>query len=112
VHPDHRIYLYVISTAVAAPVKVEERKGSTQKNAARPEMQGLATQRTGNPATTQPSARPGATWEEAKGTAESGDSRRLVFDSVAVLDRVKRQGDLFAPVLTLKQRLPNLRSIG
>ena len=36
---------------------------------------------------------------------------RLVFDSDAVLKRVKRHGDLFEPLLTLKQRLPGLPSI-
>jgi hypothetical protein len=35
----------------------------------------------------------------------------LEFTSEAALQRVEKQGDLFAPLLTLKQRLPSLRSI-
>ena len=46
------------------------------------------------------------TWDEVEACAEAGDPGMLVFDSAAVLDRVGRLGDLFAPVLTLKQRLP------
>jgi bifunctional non-homologous end joining protein LigD len=30
----------------------------------------------------------------------------LVFEAPDVLARVKKRGDLFAPVLTLKQKLP------
>ena len=52
------------------------------------------------------------TWQEVEMAVKNGDGSRLIFDSVAALDRVEKQGDLFAPVLTLKQRLPNLRSIG
>jgi bifunctional non-homologous end joining protein LigD len=52
------------------------------------------------------------TWQEVKLAVKNGDGSHLIFDSVAVLDRVERQGDLFAPVLTLKQRLPSLRLIG
>ena len=36
---------------------------------------------------------------------------RLSFDSNTVLKRVERQGDLFAPVLALKQRLPDLNRL-
>jgi bifunctional non-homologous end joining protein LigD len=46
------------------------------------------------------------TWDEVDECAESGDPNHLVFDSVAVLDRVEKQGDLFAPVLKLRQQLP------
>lgn len=41
------------------------------------------------------------TWDEV----ENGD-HDLVFDSAAVLDRIAEHGDLFAPVIELKQRLP------
>ncbi|NLT05508.1 MAG: ATP-dependent DNA ligase [Solirubrobacterales bacterium] len=42
-------------------------------------------------------------WDEvANGDAE------LVFDSDAALERIERHGDLFAPVLELRQRLPEL----
>jgi bifunctional non-homologous end joining protein LigD len=43
------------------------------------------------------------TWDEV----EKGPSDALVFDSEAVIARVDDRGDLFAPVLTLKQRLPS-----
>jgi bifunctional non-homologous end joining protein LigD len=46
------------------------------------------------------------TWSEVRKCVRSGDPQTLVFDSAAVLRRVKRHGDLFAPLLTLKQRLP------
>ena len=32
----------------------------------------------------------------------------LVFETAAVLDRIEKQGDLFAPVLELEQSLPEL----
>jgi bifunctional non-homologous end joining protein LigD len=43
-------------------------------------------------------------WEEV----EKGDADALVFDSVELLDRVKKSGDLFEPVLTTRQELPDL----
>jgi len=46
------------------------------------------------------------TWDEVADCAESGDPNRLVFESAAVLERVEKQGDLFAPVLELRQELP------
>lgn len=49
------------------------------------------------------------TWKEVQRTAKKGGAAELVFDSADVLRRVKRNGDLFASVLTLKQRLPALK---
>jgi bifunctional non-homologous end joining protein LigD len=46
------------------------------------------------------------TWKEIEQTAKAGNPRRLVFESPDVLARVAKQGDLFAPVLKIKQRLP------
>jgi bifunctional non-homologous end joining protein LigD len=46
------------------------------------------------------------TWEEVQTTAERGDPDLLVFTAEDVLRRVEEQGDLFAPVVSLKQRLP------
>jgi bifunctional non-homologous end joining protein LigD len=37
---------------------------------------------------------------------EHRDPERLVFDSAAVLERVERLGDLFDPVIKLRQKLP------
>ena len=36
---------------------------------------------------------------------------QMVFESEEVLKRVEKHGDLFAPVLKLKQKLPALRSL-
>jgi bifunctional non-homologous end joining protein LigD len=46
------------------------------------------------------------TWEEVEDCLQAEDPRRLVFNADQVLDRVERMGDLFAPVLKLRQRLP------
>jgi bifunctional non-homologous end joining protein LigD len=48
------------------------------------------------------------TWEEIERVAESGDGSSLVFEASDVLKRVEQHGDLFAPVLELKQELPEL----
>jgi hypothetical protein len=37
---------------------------------------------------------------------EAGDPALLVFEQDEVLRRVERDGDMFAPVLTLTQELP------
>ena len=47
-------------------------------------------------------------WEEVELGLKKKDADRLVFDAGQVLKRVEKMGDLFAPVLTLKQRLPKL----
>jgi bifunctional non-homologous end joining protein LigD len=62
-------------------------------------------------AKSQPTVSTPVTWNEVEAVAKSGKPGRLVFDSSAVLRRVEKLGDLFAPVLTLKQRLPALRSL-
>jgi bifunctional non-homologous end joining protein LigD len=45
-------------------------------------------------------------WEEVDACLEAGDPDLLVFEWDKVLERVEVQGDLFAPVLALKQELP------
>jgi bifunctional non-homologous end joining protein LigD len=50
-------------------------------------------------------------WEEVEQALEKKDANRLVFEAGQVLDRVQRMGDLFEPVLTLKQKLPKLGGI-
>jgi bifunctional non-homologous end joining protein LigD len=47
-------------------------------------------------------------WEEVERAAESGESSHLVFEAGQVLERIEEHGDLFAPVLELKQKLPKL----
>jgi bifunctional non-homologous end joining protein LigD len=50
------------------------------------------------------------TWAEVEACAEAGDPSLLVFEANDVTARVEEHGDLFAPVLTLEQHLPSLRS--
>ncbi|HET7486442.1 MAG TPA: non-homologous end-joining DNA ligase [Acidimicrobiales bacterium] len=56
----------------------------------------------------QPTASTPVTWDEVAATAESGDPAALVFDAGQVVERVARQGDLFAAVDELEQALPRL----
>jgi bifunctional non-homologous end joining protein LigD len=51
------------------------------------------------------------TWQEVEETLKKKDAKRLVFESDAVLKRVEKMGDLFAPVQSLKQKLPKLARI-
>jgi bifunctional non-homologous end joining protein LigD len=45
-------------------------------------------------------------WEELGEAAESGESSKLYWLAESALERLAEVGDLFAPVLTLKQTLP------
>jgi bifunctional non-homologous end joining protein LigD len=49
-------------------------------------------------------------WEEVERTRKSGKPEQLVFESKDVLRRVKRGGNLFAPVEELQQELPDLEA--
>ncbi len=51
------------------------------------------------------------TWDEVENCLRKKDANLLVFDSAQVLERVKKHGDLFAPVLKLKQKLPPLEKL-
>jgi bifunctional non-homologous end joining protein LigD len=48
------------------------------------------------------------TWGEIEEAVEKDDVEQLVFEAGDVLKRVEEQGDLFAPVLELKQELPEV----
>jgi bifunctional non-homologous end joining protein LigD len=48
------------------------------------------------------------TWKEVEHAAENEDAASLVFEASDVLKRIGEHGDLFAPVLELKQALPDL----
>jgi len=48
------------------------------------------------------------TWEEVEAAVKKGDPDALVFEAADVLKRIEKQGDLFAPVLELTQKLPEL----
>jgi bifunctional non-homologous end joining protein LigD len=47
-------------------------------------------------------------WDELEAALEAGDAEALVFDHAAVLGRVEAKGDLFAPLLSEEQELPEL----
>ena len=60
----------------------------------------------------QPTVSTPVTWDEVKRCFSKKDPNLLVFASDQTLARVEKMGDIFAPVLTEKQRLPavgNLR---
>jgi bifunctional non-homologous end joining protein LigD len=52
------------------------------------------------------------TWEEVERALKKKDAGLLVFEAPQVLQRVEKMGDLFAPLLTLKQTLPKLAGVG
>jgi bifunctional non-homologous end joining protein LigD len=47
-------------------------------------------------------------WDEVQAALETDDPGALVFEAEQVLERVQKRGDLFEPVLSLEQRLPEL----
>jgi bifunctional non-homologous end joining protein LigD len=47
-------------------------------------------------------------WDEVERAVEKEDADSLVFEASDVLKRIEKHGDLFAPVLELKQKLPEL----
>ncbi|MGB8115127.1 MAG: non-homologous end-joining DNA ligase, partial [Candidatus Sulfotelmatobacter sp.] len=49
------------------------------------------------------------TWEEVEHTLKKKNAGLLVFEAPQTVKRVEKMGDLFAPVLTVKQRLPDLK---
>jgi bifunctional non-homologous end joining protein LigD len=49
-------------------------------------------------------------WEEVEAALQAADPARLVFEMADVLERVAELGDLFAEVLTLRQRLGQVAS--
>ncbi len=50
-------------------------------------------------------------WKEVEAAAKKKDASKLVFETEDVLKRAEKHGDLFEPVLTLKQKLPKLESL-
>ena len=51
------------------------------------------------------------TWDEVEQALKKKDPQRLVFDAKNVLARVDKMGDLYEPVVTLKQKLPQLAGL-
>lgn len=56
----------------------------------------------------QPTVSTPVTWQEVAHCLKKQDRELLVFTSDRALERVEKYGDLFEPVLKLKQRLPDL----
>ena len=54
----------------------------------------------------QPTVSTPITWDEVEHCAETGDKASITFVAAEALERVAEVGDLFAPVLTVKQKLP------
>jgi bifunctional non-homologous end joining protein LigD len=52
------------------------------------------------------------TWEEVENALKKKDAGLLVFESHQTLKRIEKLGDLFAPLLSLKQKLPKLAGLG
>jgi bifunctional non-homologous end joining protein LigD len=59
----------------------------------------------------QPTVSTPVTWQEVESCLKKGDPELLVFTSDQVLQRVEKHDDLFAPVLKLKQKLPELEKL-
>ncbi|MBI3474182.1 MAG: ATP-dependent DNA ligase [Acidobacteria bacterium] len=60
----------------------------------------------------QPTVSTPITWSEVEQALRKKDAQRLVFEATDVLKRVDKMGDLYAPLLTLKQKLPQLAGLG
>ncbi len=52
------------------------------------------------------------TWEEVETTWKKKKRELLSFEPEEVLKRIEKHGDLFAPVLQLKQKLPPIKALG
>jgi bifunctional non-homologous end joining protein LigD len=62
-------------------------------------------------ARTHPTVSTPVKWEEVEKALKKKDANLLRFTSEDVLKRVEKHGDLFEPVLTLKQKLPSLKEL-
>ena len=59
----------------------------------------------------QPTVSTPVAWGEVEQALKKKDAGRLVFEAKDVLARVEKMGDLFEPVLKLKQKLPQLAGL-
>jgi len=58
-----------------------------------------------------PTASTPVRWNEVEGCLKKKEASALVFQSSQVLERAERHGDLFAEVLSKKQKLPSLEKL-
>jgi bifunctional non-homologous end joining protein LigD len=56
----------------------------------------------------RPTASTPLTWDEVEAGSRKRNPERLAFDAPQVVSRLEKHGELFAPVLKLRQRLPKL----
>ena len=56
----------------------------------------------------RPTASTPLSWEEVREALDHGDPEALRFEADALLERVAQRGDLFAPALSLVQKLPSV----
>jgi len=49
-------------------------------------------------------------WDEVEAGSRKRNPERLAFDANAVVKRLEKHGDLFEPVLKLRQQLPKLEA--
>jgi bifunctional non-homologous end joining protein LigD len=59
----------------------------------------------------RPTASTPVTWDEVRQTLKKKDPKLLTFEAEAVVKRSEDLGDLFAPVLKLKQKLPHVEAL-
>jgi bifunctional non-homologous end joining protein LigD len=59
----------------------------------------------------RPTASTPVSWQELEKVQRSGNGDQLVFDADTVVKRAEKLGDLFEPVLTMKQKLPKVRDL-
>ncbi len=60
----------------------------------------------------RPTASTPVSWDEVAEAAERGNPALLSFEAGEVIERVEDRGDLFAPVIEHKQRLPGIEALG
>ncbi len=61
-------------------------------------------------ARTRPTVSTPVEWDELERALKKKDAASLAFETADVLKRVAKKGDLFEPILTLKQKLPKLEA--
>jgi bifunctional non-homologous end joining protein LigD len=59
----------------------------------------------------RPTASTPVTWEEVERALRKDDASLLVFEAAQVVARFEKMGDLFEPVLELKQKLPDAKEM-
>src|SRR5581483_10528735 len=59
----------------------------------------------------RPTASTPVTWDEVRQALKKKNPSLLVFEAAQVIERATKDGDLFAPVLQLKQKLPAVEDL-